>query len=145
MQLVCYVCGEKFDFTEKDIEFYKKQGWNTLPKKCRKCRKMDIKPENGLKRSSFFENALTYGAPFNVEGGTTVGYTYEIRIKIKDSTKYVVYYPKERAFHLTESREKASHFLKEDSEMIVEEYKRICEADTEIKCIAYGHYETLRE
>ena len=26
MQLVCCACGESFEFTERDIEFYKKMG-----------------------------------------------------------------------------------------------------------------------
>ena len=144
MKLVCCACGESFEFTERDIAFYKKQGWRTLPKACKKCRKTYIAPVNGYKKNSFLENASVYGMPYNVEGGTTVEYTYEICVKTKENTKYVYYCAEEKAFHLTEKREQANRFLREDAKMIAEEYNKINGAIVEVECIPYGHYETLR-
>ena len=144
MKLVCCACGESFEFTERDIAFYKKQGWRTLPKTCKKCRKTYMAPVNGYKKNSFLENASVYGMPYNVEGGTTVEYTYEICVKTKENTKYVYYCAEEKAFHLTEKREQANRFLREDVKMIAEEYNKINGAIVEVECIPYGHYETLR-
>ena len=144
MKLVCCACGESFEFTERDIAFYKKQGWRTLPKTCKKCRKTYMAPVNGYKKNSFLENASVYGMPYNVEGGTTVEYTYEICVKTKENTKYVYYCAEENAFHLTEKREQANRFFREDAKMIAEEYKKINDASVEVECISYGHYETLR-
>lgn len=144
MQLVCCACGESFEFTERDIEFYKKNGWRTLPKTCKKCRKTYLPPVNGFKKNNFLENASVYGMPYNVEGGTTVEYTYEIRVKSKDILKYVYYCAEENAFYLTEKREQANRFLREDAKKIEEEYKKISDASDDVECIPYGHYETLR-
>lgn len=144
MKLICSSCGESFDFTERDIAFYKKKGWRTLPKTCKKCRKAYVSPVNGLKKNSFLENANIYGMPYSVEGGTTVEYTCEICVKTKEKTKYVYYCTEENAFHLTEKREQANRFLREDAKMIAEEYKKINDASVEVECIPYGNYETLR-
>jgi hypothetical protein len=35
--LICNQCGNEFTFSVNDQEFYEKQGWNTQPKKCKKC------------------------------------------------------------------------------------------------------------
>lgn len=36
-KIVCRDCGREFDFTERDQEFYKENGW-TEPKSCKECR-----------------------------------------------------------------------------------------------------------
>ena len=36
--LKCNQCGNEFIFTINDQEFFEKNGWNTIPKKCRPCR-----------------------------------------------------------------------------------------------------------
>ena len=34
----CRDCGTQFPFTERDKEFYEKQGWTTRPNRCKPCR-----------------------------------------------------------------------------------------------------------
>ena len=69
---------------------------------------------------------------------------FKICVKTKENTKYVYYCAEEKAFHLTEKREQANRFLREDAKMIAEEYNKINGAIVEVECIPYGHYETLR-
>ena len=35
---VCRECGNEFPFTQRDLDFYTKQGWTTRPNRCKPCR-----------------------------------------------------------------------------------------------------------
>lgn len=37
-ELICNACSRPFIFSVNDQEFYARQGWGTIPKKCRACR-----------------------------------------------------------------------------------------------------------
>lgn len=42
----CIDCGKEFVFTVRDQEFYKEQGFNNEPKRCRDCRDKKKKEHN---------------------------------------------------------------------------------------------------
>jgi NAD-dependent SIR2 family protein deacetylase len=58
--LVCVGCGNTFDFTEKDQEFYKKMGFSA-PRRCKDCRekrkKEREKNERDLENGEFHSAA----------------------------------------------------------------------------------------
>lgn len=94
--LTCVDCGNNFTFTEGEQKFFQNNNLN-IPKRCKKCR--GEYRHNGLKRSSFFENAKTYGMPENVSGGLDVEYIYYIKSPQKGFLAYKnnkFYFVKER-------------------------------------------------
>lgn len=70
IKITCIECGNKFEMTEHEVEFYKKKRFAT-PKRCKMCRqahKCDDLDTNklGLKRNSFGDHIRIFGMPVDV-------------------------------------------------------------------------------
>ena len=70
IKITCIECGNKFERTEHEVEFYKKKRF-APPKRCKMCRqahKCDDLDTNklGLKRNSFGDHIRIFGMPVDV-------------------------------------------------------------------------------
>lgn len=81
IKIVCCDCGKEFVFSSREQKFYIKKGFS-LPKRCKKCRENNfLKP--GLKQTSYYNNAKTFGPMTNVSGGLYIEYVYYIKSHTK--------------------------------------------------------------
>ena len=77
IKIICCNCGKEFFFTSREQEFYLNKGFS-FPKRCKKCRENNFS-KLGLKQTSYYDNAKTFGPMTNVKGGLYVEYVYYIK------------------------------------------------------------------
>lgn len=70
IKITCKECGNKFEMTKHEVEFYKKKRF-APPKRCKACRqadKCDVLGTNrlGLKRNSFVDHIRIFGMPTDI-------------------------------------------------------------------------------
>lgn len=71
IKITCRECGNKFEMTEHEVEFYKKKRFDP-PKRCKMCRQSNKHTDRsfnklGYKQSSFIDYLRVFGMPEDVK------------------------------------------------------------------------------
>lgn len=113
MKIRCDDCGNIFDFSDNELQFYKAKGLQ-LPKRCKNCREKrktqgnDYKPNIGYKTSSFCENAQIYGMPIEASLRPSVEYDYIICADTRNKHRFVFLDLAKREYYFVDTEAEAS-------------------------------------
>ena len=115
--ITCINCGEKFEFTDSEQQFYKSKNFE-IPKRCKACRKAKSLEEDiesvfklGYKKNSFLDNANIYGMGVSVAGGTSTEYRYVIKLQLQDEVFYINFNEENKKMYRTKNIEKATAYI----------------------------------
>ena len=138
MILKCCECNKEFEFTDGEIKFYKRKGFE-VPKRCKECRKYSSGNSIGMKKNTFFSNAQLHGMPMNVGGGLSIVHAYIIE-KVEDNQKKYLIVDKNQGYTFIEDITQATIISEESGKLIIEKLIGI-EAKCEYKLLPKSYYE----
>lgn len=146
MNIICTDCGEKFNISDGEINYYLSHKLSR-PKRCKRCRDLRAMGINGLKSNNYYNNIQLVDM-FPIEGGTcNYSTTYKICVEDKNEKQYVSF--GQYRFWLTPHEKQATTIDEDKKELYLNRVKEYYESRN-IKIDVYaegtkhmGHYYTL--